>query len=156
MIKYVEKKKRMDPLMIEDEPKPGESNLLIARTGANLEMGLYISQLTGSYMYTDIKFRWEEILSAGKMQAGRGELWAPLTKAFQGLSFKFLNNVDPKFACDVREDGRLESFRTFLRKIWTSLGTDPDPSKIDDIVRNFSDELKDEYNKTEADWKKMK
>jgi len=155
MIKYVEKKKRIDPLMLEDEPKPGESSFLIARTGTNLEMGLYISQLTGAYMYTDIKFRWEEILSVAKTQKGQGELWAPLTKAFQELRFKFLNNVDPRFACEFRKDGRLESFRNFLRKVWTSIGGEPEPSKINDIARNFSDELRDEYNKAEADWKKI-
>ena len=33
-------------------------------SGANLEMGMYICQATGAFPYTNIKFRWKEILSA--------------------------------------------------------------------------------------------
>jgi len=139
MLKYMESKKKNDPLSLEEPPQTGKSSLLVFRTGANLEMGSYIAQLTGSYLYTDMKLRWEEILSVSGRLKGQGDIWSPLTKAFQSLDFKFLNLVDPNFACTLRKEERLASFRTFLRKIWGQVGGEADLSKVDSIARNFSD-----------------
>jgi hypothetical protein len=93
-----------------------------------------------------------ELLNAGADLGPTAQVWSPLTKAFGNLDFKFLEKVDSKFAVAVREEGRLEGFRGFMRKIWKSVGGDMDPSKSETLARDFRDELVDEYDKAKAEW----
>ena len=99
---------------------------MVSRTGANLEMTLYIAQLTGAFPYTNIRRRWQELLSVKEDLPETSRVWSPLTQAFQDLEFKFLNQVDSQFACSMRSDGRLESFRAFLRRLWNTVGGQSD------------------------------
>lgn len=149
---YVDKIRKEDPLALDQSVEATGGQLQIFRTGANLEMALYIAQLTGAFPYTNIRRRWQEILAIGKELPETAKIWSPLTKAFQDLEFKFLENVDSRFACLMRTDGRLEGFRAFLRKIWITVGGEPDVSKIGSLARDFRDELADEYHKAEAEW----
>ena len=153
--KYIEevgKRKNEDPLFLDQPLGKKESQVQIVRTGGNLEMGMYIAQLTGAYLYTNFNTRWKEILSMAHKLPSGGEVWSPLANAFQRLEFKFLNNIDSRFANSLRDEGRLESFRGFLRKVWTTIGGSPEQSKIDALARDFSDELKEEFKKAEAEW----
>ena len=72
--------------------------------------------MTGSYLYTDFDFRWKEISSIANRGDDRQELWGPITQAFQKLDFKFLNKVNPMFANRIKQEGRLENMRNFLRR----------------------------------------
>lgn len=154
MIEYIKRKRQEDPLALEQDLPvdkiTGQFNLM--RSGANLEMALYISQLTGAFPYTHIPRRWEELLTASHELSDTAKVWSPLTKAFQELDFNFLNGVDPEFASRIREEGRLEGFRSYLRKLWNTIGGIPDINKIESLSRDFSDELKDEYNKAKVEW----
>lgn len=153
----IEKERKEDPLSL-DQPFDGtesEGQFNLLRSGANLEMGLYISQITGAFPYTNISKRWEELLTARENLDETAQVWTPLTNAFQRLNFQFLNKVDSDFANRMREEGRLESFRNFIRKIWNGLEGEPDLNKMDSLARDFSDELKDEYHKAEADWQEI-
>lgn len=129
--------------------------MLLMRTGGSLEMALYICHLTGAFPFTNFRRRWEELLSAAQSLPELAQVWTPLTKAFQELDFKFLENVDSAFACQMRNEGRLESFRAFLRRLWTSLGGQPDAAKMSTLAMDFKDELSAEYQKAEADWNQI-
>ena len=126
--------------------------LFSARKMCSSEMGMYICQATGAFPYTNLKFRWKEILSAREDLDPTAQVWSPLTNAFQQLQFKFLDKVDSKFACSIRQDGRLEGFRSYLRKIWNSVGGEPDLGKSESLARDFRDELTQTYNESEAEW----
>jgi len=152
-IAYVQKLRKESPLLLDqDLPEGGE--LQIMRYGANLELGLYLGQLTGSYLYTDVKEQWREILSA-KQDNSESELWSPLTNSFQSLEFTFLNKIDPSFALKLKEDGRLETFRNFLRRVWLSIGGNPSYDQSNSLARQFGDELAEEYRKTKEEWKQI-
>ena len=94
-------------------------------------------------------------MSVGEELPNPAQTWTPLTNAFHRLEFKFLNNVDSRFACELRTDGRLESFRAYLRRLWKTIGGVPDANKIDGLARDFKDELTDEYGKAEAEWNRI-
>jgi hypothetical protein len=81
--------------------------------------------------------------------------WSPLTKAFQALEFRFLNNVDTRFAQSIREDGRLESFRGLLRRIGKDAAEITDLASLDSYVRDCRDALTGEYQKARAEWDKI-
>jgi len=142
-----------DPLTLEQGYTPINGQLMINRSGASLESALRISEISDSFPYTNLRSKWNSLLGARNDLSETSKVWSPLTKAFQELDFKFLNNVDPKFALTIRKDRRLESLRNYLRKLWVSLKGEPDNSKIDSLVRDFRDELTDAYMKAEDEWK---
>lgn len=154
IVEYTQKLRKQDPMII-DQELPDSGELHIMRYGANLELGLYIGQLTGSYIYTDKREQWKEILSSSQNPSSEGEIWSPLTKSFQALEFNFLNNIDPKFAFRLKEEGRLEKFRSFLRKVWIGIEGNPSYEQADKLAREFAEELQEEYSKSKEEWSRI-
>ncbi|MFH1792722.1 MAG: hypothetical protein ABH819_03760 [Patescibacteria group bacterium] len=153
-IVYIQELRRTNPLLLNQElPEGGE--LQIMRYGANLELGLYLGQITGSYLYTDRKDQWNEILSVRQSISAEPEVWSPLTSAFQALEFNFLDKIDPSFALKLKQEGRLESFRGFLRKVWVGVGGNPSSSEAIKLARNFGDELHEQYQETKTEWSQI-
>ncbi|MFP5204176.1 MAG: SEC-C metal-binding domain-containing protein [Acidobacteriota bacterium] len=152
LLDYAAEVRKSDPLLINDTLDKMPGQMTTAKTGANLEMGLYICQNIGAFPYTNLPFRWKEILSAGKELDPLAQVWSPLTKAFHTLDFKFLNNVDSHFAVEMRNEGRLAGFRAYLRKLWNMIDGDIDPGKAERYALDFRDELTAEYDRAKADW----
>jgi len=98
---------------------------------------------------------WAQIIEAHDELSETARVWSPLTKAFQSLDFRFLDNVDPRFAQAVRDDGRLQSFRFLLRKIGNGAADISEMPSLDAFVRDCSDELVGEYQKAQAEWAKI-
>ncbi|KKT25810.1 MAG: hypothetical protein UW12_C0043G0016, partial [Parcubacteria group bacterium GW2011_GWF1_43_9] len=67
----------------------------------------------------------------------------------------FLDKIDPDFALRLKDQGRLEGFRSFLRKIWVSLDGSSSPGSINKLARQFGDELQEEYGKTKEEWSEI-
>lgn len=155
VVEYVEVERNQDPFLTGETLDKMPAQMMATRTGANLEMGMYICQAMGAFPYTNMRFRWDEILGARDKFDPTMEIWSPLTNAFQQLPFKFLDKVNPQFTYSMRENGRLEGFRSYLRKIWKTVDGQPDPSRAQSLARDFKDELKQSYNEAEADWKKI-
>jgi hypothetical protein len=99
--------------------------------------------------------KWREIMEAREQMNETARAWSPLTKAFQALEFRFLNNVDTRFAQSIREDGRLESFRGLLRRIGKDAAEITDLASLDSYVRDCRDALTGEYQKARAEWDKI-
>jgi hypothetical protein len=154
-LKYIKTARAQDPFILEQTLDKSGPQLTAMRSGTNLEMTLYLCQMTGAFPYTNIKFRWKELQSVWKQLTHDEQVWTPLTQAFQGLDFKFLNSVDTTFACDIRKEGRLEGFRTYLRRIWTTLNEENDLTKLASSSRDFTDELTQAYNDAEAEWQRI-
>lgn len=159
-LKEIQRQREEDPLSL-NQPIPNDSTektgqFNLNRMGSNLETALYICQVTGSFPYTNLKYRWKELLSVKNKLDEKSKIWTPLTNAFQKLEFQFLNKIDAKFACRIREDGRLESFRSFIRRIWNNIDGTFDDSKLERQSLELSDELTSEYSKAEAEWIKIK
>ena len=146
-----------DPLLLEqpisDNRRDGQ--IIAMRGGANLETTMLMCGITGAFPYTNMRTRWQEILSLHDELSETARIWTPLAKSFQSLQFRFLNNVDPRFAKNIREDGRLEQFRTLLRKIGKGANEVNDLGRLDSFARDCSDELISEFHKAEADWSKI-
>ncbi len=154
MIRHIRHLVRHDPLSWEgsyaDHPQ-----LNPIRSGANLETALLISDLSGAFPYTNLATRWREITKAHEELNATSRVWTPLTQAFQTLQFRFLNNVDVPFAQRVREDGRLNTLRSFLRRIGKDAEGLSEISAIEAYVRDCKDELIGEYRKAEAEWDRI-
>jgi hypothetical protein len=142
----IERDRADDPLLLNETIDQIPTQNMVTSLGANLEMGLYICQATGSFPYTNVKFRWREILAAKQELDVTAQTWSPLTNAFQQLTFKFLDQVDSGFACTLRKEGRLEGFRSYLRRLWTTVGGEADVAKAEPLARDFRDELSQAYS----------
>lgn len=153
-VEYFLKQRRNDPLLL-DEEMTSTAEMRIKRIGANLELGLYLGQATGSYLYTNRPFQWNEIMSVKQQTTDDSDVWSPLTHAFQSLDFTFLNNVDAGFAYKLKEEGRLGGFRNYLRKVWDKIEENNTPFQANSAAREFSDELHEEYGKTKEEWAKI-
>jgi len=142
--------RKNDPYILDqDASETGE--LHIFKVGSTAEIGEYICHATGSYMYTDINYQWKKIQ---EMQVSQEDpdTWSALTQAFQGLSFKFLDQVDPKYASSLAAEGRLASFRNFLREVWQTSYKEKDPERLHKASLMFADRLTHEYQIAKKDW----
>lgn len=108
----IERDRAEDPLLLRETIDQIPAQNMVASLGANLEMGLYICQATGSFPYTNVKFRWREILAAKHDLDATAQTWSPLTNAFQQLTFKFLDKVDTELP--VRFERKV-GLRAFVR-----------------------------------------
>lgn len=153
-VEYFLRQRKNDPLLL-DEEISSTSEMKIKRMGANLELGMYLGQATGSYLYTNRDFQWKEIMSVQQKTSDDSNVWSPLTHAFQSLDFTFLNNVDAGFAYKLKEEGRLSGFRNYLRKVWRKIEGDNTSAQANSVAREFGDELQEEYSKTKEEWAKI-
>jgi SEC-C motif len=154
---YARRELRNDPVALEQSVADNfrEGQLVPFRGGANLETALMICSITGAFPYTNMHTKWREIMEAREQMNETARAWSPLTKAFQALEFRFLNNVDTRFAQSIREDGRLESFRGLLRRIGKDATEITDLASLDSYVRDCRDALTGEYQKARAEWDKI-
>jgi hypothetical protein len=153
-IAHARHKLRSDPIALEQSlDKEGQLNSL--RGGANLETALLICSMTDAFPYTNMHTMWRYIIDAHDQLSDTARRWSPFTKAFQALDFQFLNNVDPKFAQRIREDGRLSSFRAMLRRIGDGATNVTNVSSLDSFVRDCKDDLVGEYRKAQSEWAKI-
>jgi len=156
-IEYARQELSDDPLAWE-RPIGGDfdsGQMTMVRSGTNLETALLIADVTGAFPYTNMRSRWRELVVARDELSDTARAWSPLAKTFQTLEFKFLNKVDVEFATRIREDGRLESFRSLLRTIGNQASDISSISSLDSFVRDSKDALIGEHRKASAEWDKI-
>ncbi|XUJ35703.1 hypothetical protein ACQ5SK_09800 [Bradyrhizobium japonicum] len=158
LIEYARRELRQDPIAWErpvgDNAVSGQLSMM--RSGVNLETALLICDITGAFPYTNMRSRWRELVAARDELSETARVWSPLANTFQSLEFKFLSNVDVGFATSIREDGRLESFRSLLRTIGKQASEISSLTALDSFVRNSKDALIGEHKKATAEWDKIR
>ncbi len=155
LVEFVERERNADPFLTGETMDKMPAQFMALRSGASLEMGMYICQAVGAFPYTNFRYRWEEILSARSQFDSDSETWTPLTKAFQNLDFKFLDRVTPEFAYAMRSEQRMGGFRSYLRKVWKAVEGSPEPAKAEGLARDFSDELTQSYQDARKEWEQI-
>ena len=158
VLEHIEEMRVQDPLALLQLLSPGKEGgqLHIIHLSPNLELGLFLSQTTGSFIYTDNSHRWNELLGASESGGiPRNEGWKPVAEILSSLPFTFLNQIDPQTALAFRQSGRLGDFRKLPRKIWTTVQSDLTPDGIQVIAQTFACELKEAYDKVEAEWRSI-
>ena len=123
----------LDPLAPLQPLTPGKDGgqLQIFRMGGNLETSLYLAQATGSYVYTDVKYRWRELQSAVLKRPGEDNLdpWSPVVQALDNFYFIIYLDADPRFLCRIKENGDFKELIGLYRRIFTSVRNIKDPEQ---------------------------
>lgn len=152
-LKYVNKQRESDPNFLEPVCPGSDGQLHIMTTGANYEIAKLTSGMTKSYLVTDISFKWREIEIDRSQNNAESLVWSPFAKAFQETPLKFLNNIQMGHALKLRNEGRLESLRSFLLKVWKRARTEEPFAEAN--ARLFAEELKDEVSLAKDEWDKI-
>lgn len=152
-LKYVNKEREKDPNFLAPvEPGTG-GQLHMFSTGTSYDIAQLTASITKSYLFTDIHSKWREIEIDRSINNAENQVWAPFAKAFQESPLKFLNNLEMKNALKLRKDGRLESLRSFLLKVWKNARTEMPFDKTN--ARLFAEELREEISLAKDEWDKI-
>lgn len=153
VLDYMKRKRLEDPLALLQPIVPGEEGgqLLISHLSPNFELGFFLSQITGSIMYTDNKHRWGEITGAiNHIGPPQESLWNPLAIYMGELDFIF--EINPIVNLQMRQMGKLGLIRNVLRKIFVSIQGEHDPGRIKSLSQKLADELREAHAKSQAEW----
>ena len=152
-LKYVNKQRESDPNFLEIIGPESDGQLHMMSTGASYDIAQLTASITKSYLVTDIYYKWREIEIDRSKNNAENRVWSPFAKAFQESPLKFLNNLKLEHALQLRKEGRLESLRSFLLRVWKQARTEQPFDETN--VRLLAEELRDEVSFAKEEWKKI-
>jgi AraC-like DNA-binding protein len=152
-LRSIHQERDRDPDFLEPADPNSEGQMSKFTTGASYLGATMTAGLTGSYLFTDIYVRWREIELDREAHTAENKVWAPFAKALQNTPFKYLNNLRLEHALALRKEGRLESLRGFLGKVWREASTQ---NKFDNANATLlAEELAEQVRVAEHEWKKI-
>lgn len=142
-----------DPDFLEPLGPENEGQLSIVSSGASYPGAKIVADLTGSYLFTDIHVKWREMELDRAAHSAENKVWAPFAKALQNTSLRYLNSVRLEHALTLRNEGRLESLRRFLTKVWTGARMDDHFDAANAVL--LGEELAERISEAEIEWRKI-
>ena len=152
-IKSIQEERDQDPDFLEPLGPESESQLYTLTTGASYPSAKMTATITGSYLFTDLYVKWREIELDRESQSAENKVWAPFAKALQNAPLRYLNNLRLEHALKVRKEGRLESLRGFLRKVWADACKGDAFDSTNSLL--LSEELADRIRSAEEEWRQI-
>jgi len=153
-IEYMKKERAEDPLALLQPMIPGEKGgqYQIWHLSPNLELGLFLAQITGSAIYTDVQHRWNELQDSVDSMGGslQSSPWELLAKPFAGLEFIF--EANPAVNLEIRRSGRMGTVRNVFRRIGTAIQTQDEPTHIASVAEHLVQELNRAHVQANKDW----
>jgi hypothetical protein len=154
-ISHIHQRRSQNPYYMEPMVGPDGkiSQLLVTTSGASYDMAKRIAQITKSHLITDLPSRWKEIeldRSEAKIDVGN---WSVFAKAFHSVDIRYLNNVPLDLALRLRREDRLQTLRSFLRKVWMT--ADPEGSYEPAAAEDLAAELQEKIREAEDEWDKI-
>lgn len=153
LLAYVHRRRAEDPDFLEPLGPENDRQLHMVSSGASYNIACMISELTNSYLITDLHAKWKEIELDRRGRADEVDAWSPFAKAMQDASLKYLDDVSLDDALALRKDGRLEDLRAFLRKVWTQACDTKSYTNVNGQL--FAEELQSEIRKAEDEWRQI-
>ncbi len=150
-LNFIHQQRDQDPDFLEPLGPKSEAQLLMMTTGTSYPSAKMTAGLTGSYLFTDIYVKWREIELDRESHSAENKVWAPFAKALQNTSIRYLNNLRLEHALTLRKEGRLESLRGFLRKVWKDASTENQFDNQNALL--LAEELGQRIREAEAEWK---
>lgn len=150
---YVHACRASDPNFLEPLAPNAGGQLHMVTSGASYNIACIVSELTGSYLLTDLHVKWKEIEFDRRGRADEVDAWSPFAKAMQEAKLKYLDDVSLEDALSLRKDGRLESLRALLRRVWNQACDTHSYADVNGQL--LADELQSEIRKSEEEWKQI-
>jgi hypothetical protein len=154
-LRTVQQMRDNDPDFLEPlGPDGSRAQLRMMYSGGTYDVARLCAQMSGSYLFTDIKARWTMIELDREGTTAETRAWSPLAKAIQAARLHYLNNLTLDHALQVRQEGRLESLRTLFTEIWDKARGDVPFS--DDAATELARKLTDAIREADAEWGNIK
>jgi hypothetical protein len=151
-LQYIEAEREQDPNFLEPLVSKG-GQLRMFSSGANYEIAQLTANLTRSYLVTDMYVRWREIELDRESHNAASKMWSPFAKALQESPLRYLNGVRLEHAFRLRQDGRLESLRSFFVRVWKSARTEDVFDSVN--AQTLAEELREEIANAKNEWKEI-
>jgi len=139
LLDYMEQKRQEDPftLLQDDVYGKGKGGQLSMMTMTpNFELALFIAQVTGSLIFTDSHFRWNEMKNSQYREGGLVKYdWPELGKLLNDLDYPL--NIDPIMTFRLREAGKHGKMRKVLAEVYAVIQDRQDSSMITQITNDL-------------------
>jgi AraC-like DNA-binding protein len=152
-LESIHREREQDPDFLEPMGPNNEAQLLTMTSGASYLSAAMTASITGSYLFTDIPVKWREIEMDRESHSAENKVWAPFAKALQNTPLRYLNNLRLEHALTLRQEGRLESLRGFLARVWKDAGTENQFDGAGALL--LSEELAERIRDAEREWEKI-
>lgn len=152
-LKSIQEDRERDPDFLEPLGPESEFQLFVLTTGACYPSATMTANITGSYLFSDLYVRWREIELDREFHSAENKVWAPFAKALQTTPLRYLNSLRLEHALTLRKEGRLESLRGFLRKVWKDACTENPFDSANSLL--LSEELAERIREAEEEWKQI-
>lgn len=149
----IQEQRDADPDFLEPLDSHGDEQLFMVSSGASYPSATMTANITGSYLFTDIPVKWKEMELDRANHSAENKVWAPFAKAIQEAQLRYLNNLRLDHALTLRREGRLESLRAFLRRVWKDASTDNEFDSRNALL--LTEELGQRVREAEEEWKKI-
>jgi hypothetical protein len=154
VLKHIQAERDRDPDFLEPlGPGPGTGQLHMMSSGASYDIAQLTASITHSYLVTDLHVKWREIELDRQSHGPESAMWSPFAKALQESSLQYLNVIRLEHALKLRQEGRLESLRSFFLRVWKSAQTEDAFDAVNSQL--LAEELREEVAKAKDEWKKI-
>lgn len=153
ILAYVQRERERDPLYVPGIIGGGSSLSRIRLP--TIDETLLSCTLGNAFPFTDRLGKWQEINEHLGALPADAEIWSPLTRAFAQCQLEFLSIEDTRLAFQIREEGRLASFRSFMRSLWKSIDGSPDERMFPTVARDMADRLQHEHDVAAEEWRQI-
>jgi hypothetical protein len=159
---YIEKQRIADPLApIQPLDINNGGRLHIFRMSGTHEMALYLAQVTGSFVYTDVKHCWNEY-NRSELKRLEDEIvnpWDPLVKALNEFNLIMYIDPDPRFWPIIKKKGYFKDFINLHKNILQSVREITTQEEANIKAKEYVKQLKkidleEIFKKIEIDYKK--
>jgi AraC-like DNA-binding protein len=130
-----------------------ESQLFTITTGASYPSAAITARITRSYLFTDLYVRWRELELDRESHSAENKVWAPFAKALQDTPLRYLNNLRLDHALRLRAEGRLESLRGFLGRVWNDARREDEFDSKNAVL--LAEELAQRIREAEQEWRQI-
>jgi hypothetical protein len=147
-IAYMREELKKDPLALQQPLDPG-GHLQMFKA-MNLELAMFLAQLTGSAIYTDEPSFWKQLHAHTSAVSApeSASPWVPVVGKLQTMSFTI--EVNPATNLDVRVSNALSPMREALRHLWTAVRDAAAASETD--IAGIALELETANAQMNAEW----
>ena len=117
----------------------------------NLELALFVAQLTGAAIYTDQQVYWRQLLEhTSAASAGQRSGWEPLVAKMARLSFPI--ELNGAINLKIRETAKLCRMRRLFRHFWNTALPPCDDAEDHRITQQLAIRLENAYIQSGLEW----
>lgn len=142
-----------DPFALLQPMTPGNGGgQLRIMKGFNLELAMFLAELTGSAIYTDLPLHWQHLHAhTSAVNAPQlASVWAPLVERIQTIDFTLESN--PQVSLHIRMAGKLGNVRNVFRRIGNAVRVQNEKTDAKGIVKQLEGELQRAEENIRREW----